>query len=659
WRDQIWSPAIGLLQTFETLMLMIVADQAYDLHRASGAGILFIPDELALIDVVPEDKLSGRAFSRTNQRITQSIMTPLRDPQSPDRVVPVIITGPADAGGKIQHILLERTQDPDGFQKRRDAHWRSIAVALDLPAGAVLNSQDDAKFYNSQGTDWRAARAVVNIARIVLDPIVDKVFRPILRDQWRDPRWAERCINPGWQHLLPEADETDKASKLWADGMLTVEGYQEAAKIPAGHRLRPGTPEWDEAMLVMAATKGGFVPPTGGGPLLGQPVPASIGPAAPGTAPDGAGAVDAELDDDTDPFEDIAVTAAAVPDRWRVRAAMLHVEHTRLAAAAGVVVEVVDAVSTVREQVTAAGAPRDVWGRLSSALNRIDRQTVAVVHGAAEAATRGALRKVGAQLLSKATGTTKRACADLADTPWLVPARLGEAVVAAAIPADEMAKKLEDAFTDFEAFTAEQFEDAVVHGDESAARLLGGEPAGLSPGEKAAVVAAAALLRGRLVETAKTRMFAVTVEDDDRGERPRVSGAVPRSMVQHAAGVAGGAPVVPDPDWVEPVAGVATGPTVLARVAALAVGPVEVAYTWRTGAPAHPFKPHHDLDGVEVTRRDDPRLAASDAASWLFPADAAGNVTLGHLAPGDHVGCVCTWELSIRPAATPNTEDNR
>lgn len=287
----VWTPAQALLDDFEALLLMSIAAKAYDLNRITGAGILFLPNSLAQLDMIPEGQAKTVMNSPTVRSIIDGFMKPMADPYAPERVVPAIITGPDEAGDRIKQILWERQENPGAFAQARDARWRNIAVALDQPAGRILNSEDQSKFYNSQAIDFFSMRSTVGIARLISDALMRDLFHPILREQWRDKQWRRRTLTPTWDHLQPEPDRTDEALRLLEAGTVTLAHAQDMAKIPEAGRIEVGSPEWRELLKWRAALNPGLGPadPFGGDPL-GAAVPPSTGPAAPGTAPDGAGA---------------------------------------------------------------------------------------------------------------------------------------------------------------------------------------------------------------------------------------------------------------------------------------------------------------------------------------------------------------------------------
>lgn len=606
----VWTPAQALLDDFEALLLMSVAAKAYDLNRITGAGILFLPNSLAQLDLIPENQAKTVMNSPTVRSIIDGFMKPMADPYAPERVVPAIITGPDDVGDKIKQILWDRAENPGAFAQARDARWRNIAVALDQPAGRILNSEDQSKFYNSQAIDFFSMRSTVGIARLISDGLLADLFHPILREQWRDKQWRRRTLTPTWDHLQPEPDRTDEALRLLEAGAISLRHAQDMAKIPAAGRIEVGSPEWRELLKWRAALNPGLGPadPFGGDPL-GAAVPPSTGPAAPGTAPDGAGA--------PEPLAGFDATLAS---------ARLAAMNRDLAALP-----------------TRTAAAEHPLASKAQALNEIDRDTRTKIAAAAEQAMLAAMRKVGVRIANKVKATpAATATADLAHTPGLIPARLGPSVCAALLDgeSDPLANSFDDLSDQTEAVLAAAFLLAL--------RTIGVEAtseAGVAAITRAttARTAAVGFLKDQMMDTARTRIFRPDTTEV-RGEA--VSGMVPAGIPGRTVAVAGGAPVE-TVDGVTrlaaaetPPAGVATGQIVVDTMAAISVEPFTVQYTWRTGSPTNPFKPHHDLAGVTVTKLADPRLASSADTSWL---------SVGHLHPLDHAGCQCWWDVSFVP----------
>lgn len=72
-----------------------------------------------------------------------------------------------------------------------------------------------------------------------------------------------------------------------------------------------------------------------------------------------------------------------------------------------------------------------------------------------------------------------------------------------------------------------------------------------------------------------------------------------------------------------------------------ALGVAIIGYRWETGAPTHPFEPHHALAGFQFEAWDDPRL--TNFSGWPRVA---------YFYPGDHRGCQCDAVPVVAQIAT-------
>lgn len=146
------------------------------------------------------------------------------------------------------------------------------------------------------------------------------------------------------------------------------------------------------------------------------------------------------------------------------------------------------------------------------------------------------------------------------------------------------------------------------------------------------------VLAGLLVAHTRELIFGQSDEMIDGEFDPSVS--VPYGLPREALARAGGQPGLRPAGTVAAIAGLTTGPRVLALLAGFGLGVQR--WRWVTGVPAHPFEPHQRLEGVEFDRPDDPQLA--NPSTWP---------PVGFLAPGDHKGCfVAGTPVSGPPAHT-------
>lgn len=253
WSQDPWSPVLACLPHLEALHLMVLAAAADDQSRLTGAGILYLPNSVAFPDIMSADDGLNVAQSPVFRRLVRSITESTIDADSVDRVVPIVITGPDDAGDKIKHLMLERRSDASSWENRWDKHQREIAQALDMPASVVLNTQDGAKYANARAIDVDLLRTYLpRFTGLIAKAVTEEIYRPLL-ERWNVEAPWDRRIVADTKHLDPAEDQTDRAIQLLDKGLITREGAQDMAAIPDDRRLKPDTKEfrlWASTMKV-------------------------------------------------------------------------------------------------------------------------------------------------------------------------------------------------------------------------------------------------------------------------------------------------------------------------------------------------------------------------------------------------------------------------
>ena len=218
--------------------LMVLAEQALDTSRLAGAGILFVPNSIAFPDQLGVDEARDVTKSPTFRRLARALIEPIGDRSNTDAVIPVVLTGPDDAGEKIKHLLLERKDDPEGWAKRRDSHLREIARAMDLPAGRVLNNDDQAKFANSRAMSDEVVEVYLprfcdEIAKAISDACTGRCSTA------GESRTSTSAASPRLLGTHPDEDRTSEGLQLREAGVLSRKGLAKLAR-PVRRRLHAG-----------------------------------------------------------------------------------------------------------------------------------------------------------------------------------------------------------------------------------------------------------------------------------------------------------------------------------------------------------------------------------------------------------------------------------
>lgn len=246
WSCEPWSPVAAVLPHLEALHLMVLAEQALDTSRLAGAGILFVPNSIAFPDQLGVDEARDVTKSPTFRRLARALIEPIGDRSNTDAVIPVVLTGPDDAGEKIKHLLLERKDDPEGWAKRRDSHLREIARAMDLPAGRVLNNDDQAKFANSSSMSDEVVEVYLpRFCDEIAKAISDRVYRPML-DRWGVEDVHLRRIAPDYSELTPDEDRTSEGLQLREAGVLSRKGLAKLARLSDDDFMPDGSAEYQQ-----------------------------------------------------------------------------------------------------------------------------------------------------------------------------------------------------------------------------------------------------------------------------------------------------------------------------------------------------------------------------------------------------------------------------
>lgn len=292
--------------------------------------------------------------------------------------------------------------------------------------------------------------------------------------------------------------------------------------------------------------------------------------------------------------------------------------------------------------VTAAASP--AISSLGARLQAIDDDLFARVSGAAEVAVAHALQRATSRAANRARGTAlaavvregARGLVHRLGAEGLEQLRLAEAELVTEQDFDD----LEDQWGTWVA--------AAYTASEQEVTTATGQPVDLDTDDD--ISAGWAVLLVGLLRATRTALTSdpdvASVTDGSLGETDP-SATVQPGLVRQSMSRAGGAQgQVTDGGAVlmdagsRPAGGVATGEQIIA--AAGEAGLALVGHTWRVGAPAVPFPPHHELNGVEFSTVDDPSLA-NELGSW--PGNA-------HWFPQDHPGCRCTAEPRFEPISS-------
>lgn len=146
-----------------------------------NAGILFVPDDVAIAGAQPaadEEEVEDNGADFLDNLI-DSMVTPVGDEGNASSVVPMLLTGPGDAGGKIKHITFERSSD-EWLVNRQERALERILQGLDIPK-EVVTGLAQVKYANAIVIDENLYRANIEPLCLMLADALTKVYlRPVL-----------------------------------------------------------------------------------------------------------------------------------------------------------------------------------------------------------------------------------------------------------------------------------------------------------------------------------------------------------------------------------------------------------------------------------------------------------------------------------------------
>jgi hypothetical protein len=632
WSAEPDSPMRTLRGTCERLLLIDKANDAALRSRASGNGVIIMPEEVSSVPVGDEEEPGEDELM---QDFTTQLVTPLSQDGSAASVVPMILRGPYQYLDLIRHLTLDRPLDP----KLAELETRLLArlgIGMDVPP-EVVTGYADVNHWNVWQVDadtFKHHQEPITIAAVealtlgylrhrltvavelgVAAWTPEQIARLLI---WYDP--ASLVSEPDMRAAANDAFDRDTISArahrryLGMDESDAPDAAAASAEVPvgetgmlapqlsaiadiAGSLLRAGyVPDAVSAALGLNIAHSGLVPVTVKAPEA--PIPAA--PAAePPALPPG-------QDSGGPPI--VGAGGAAPPTR--------------------------------------RGRPTEAQRRLSRRLMDIDRRLRERVTAAADAALARALERAGNRVRSAAQRDEAARTASAGLPGERVPATLGRALIAA-LGMDERAL-LAEAFDRLHGQWTEWTQAAAAEAIDTAARI-----SGLSRGDPN-VMRAVAELRDRFAEAAETAwpalhdglnelatdlMYQPDPALPDVGEL--ADGAVHPGLVRQALAVAGG--MAADATGAPPLSGLTSGALLGSFLRDNGAVPVE--YEWAYGISSRPFPPHQHLDGLVFTDFADPALStAGTGGGWVG----------GSFIPGDHKGCHCDYAVIY---ADGNTRD--
>jgi len=203
-------------------------------------GIVFIPEGVTTASSVegqagtfPDEEGVPTAETASSDQgnsllaeLIDSAMTPIEDESAPSSVVPLMLTGPGEAGQQIRHITFERSSD-QWLADRAERALERILQGIDIPKEIVTGLQN-VKYSNAIAITedfWKSN--IEPLAIVFADAVTEIFLRPSLVAMGVDPEDAARVTvwyDPS--EIVTRPNHADDATLGYDRSMLSADAWR-------------------------------------------------------------------------------------------------------------------------------------------------------------------------------------------------------------------------------------------------------------------------------------------------------------------------------------------------------------------------------------------------------------------------------------------------
>lgn len=228
WREdtsnayRAWSTHVSQLDVLEALYVHQLADTAVATSRLAGAGILYIPND-EFVDMPDLDGGEPEPGSQAHfeMRLRDAMTDSLRDRKAQDAIVPLVMFGSAEYADAIKHVLMERKDDAEAYERRINSYRSRYGGGIDLPEEVITGI--------GSTNHWAGWKVDQNTWNYYLEPngqvtaeALDKNFAEAMAQALQIPGDVEVKVDATAAIVKP--DRTDAGIRLYAAGALSGEG---------------------------------------------------------------------------------------------------------------------------------------------------------------------------------------------------------------------------------------------------------------------------------------------------------------------------------------------------------------------------------------------------------------------------------------------------
>jgi len=240
------STMLGVLDQAEKLVLF---DQAMRtiLRTRMNAGIVFIPDGLVAA--------SGDEESDVEAAITEVVSRTVEDESAAHTIVPLVISGPAEAGKAIVRISLARELE-EALIQMADTALDRVLQGIDMPKD-IVTGLSDVKYANGIVIDDSLFTSHIEpLVLMLVDAITAVYLKPVLEKAGIPDELIKKIVvwyDPS--EIVTRPDRSTAANEGWDRKLLSGDTWRRARGFS-----ETDAPDSDELILRLALEKA-QVPP--------------------------------------------------------------------------------------------------------------------------------------------------------------------------------------------------------------------------------------------------------------------------------------------------------------------------------------------------------------------------------------------------------------
>lgn len=228
------SPTRSVLPVLRELVQLTKHISAQADSRLAGAGLLEVPYSVTQAIKTRRGTLADEDDDPFTDALIEAMITPIEDRASAAALVPLVVTVPDEAAGKIKHHSFAVELD-DEARELRDEAIRRLALGQDAPPELLLGVDS----MNHWGA-WLVREDVVSShleppLALICDAITTGYLWPVLRAMGMpEVEVRQHVVWYDVSHMIVRPNRAKDARELYAAGVLTDQAVREANGFDEG-----------------------------------------------------------------------------------------------------------------------------------------------------------------------------------------------------------------------------------------------------------------------------------------------------------------------------------------------------------------------------------------------------------------------------------------